>query len=172
MMPLARPGGHAAKENGTMASIQKRVVRNIVSLDESASCADAARYMAEHGIGSLGVTCGASVIGLVTERDLLAAFTRGLTTLGEAMPADPPAVSSRATDWECAQLMRSHRTRHLVVKERAEIVGMISMLDLVDLVVEEKQSEVEQLESYIRGGRALGLSQPTRTIFEHEAIAV
>jgi hypothetical protein len=57
------------------------------------------------------------------------------------------------------------------VKEREEIVGMISMLDLVDLVVEEKQNQVEELESYIRGGRALGLSQPTRTIFEHGVIA-
>jgi signal-transduction protein with cAMP-binding, CBS, and nucleotidyltransferase domain len=111
------------------------------------------------------------VIGLVTERDLLAAFARGLTTLGEAMPADPPAVSPQATDRECAQLMRSRSTRHLVVREGGEIVGLISMLDLVDLVVEEKQSEVDQLESYIRGGRALGLSQPTRTIFEHEILA-
>jgi signal-transduction protein with cAMP-binding, CBS, and nucleotidyltransferase domain len=111
------------------------------------------------------------VVGLVTERDLLAAFARGLATLAEAMPADPPAVSPQATDGECAQLMRSRHTRHLLVKDRGVIVGMISMLDLVDLVVEEKQSEVEQLESYIRGGRALGLSQPTRTIFEHPVLA-
>jgi CBS domain-containing protein len=154
-----------------MACIQKRVVRNILSLDESASCGDAARCMFDHGVGSVGVRRGARLVGLVTERDLLTAVARGqaadATPLREAMSADLPAVSPLATDRECAQLMRSRHTRHLAVKERGEIVGMISMLDLVDLVVEEKQGQVEELESYIRGGRALGLSQPTRTIFEH-----
>jgi CBS domain-containing protein len=158
-----------------MACIQKRVVRNILSLDESASCAEAARCMADHGIGSVGVRRGARVVGLVTERDILAAVARGqpseVTPIGEAMRTDLPAVSPQATDRECAQLMRSLHVRHLAVKEREEIVGMISMLDLVDLVVEEKQNQVEELESYIRGGRALGLSQPTRTIFEHGVVA-
>ena len=157
-----------------MASIQKRVVRNILSLEESASCAEAARCMADHGVGSVGVRRGGRVVGLVTERDLLAAVARGegseVTPIGEAMSAEQPSVSPHATDRECAQLMRSRRTRHLAVREGEEIVGMISMLDLVDLVVGEKQGQVEELESYIRGGRALGLSQPTRTIFEHEVV--
>jgi CBS domain-containing protein len=157
-----------------MACIQKRVVRNILSLEESASCAEAARCMADHGIGSVGVRRGTRLVGLVTERDLLAALARGqapeATPIGQVMRADLPAVSQLATDRECAQLMRSRHTRHLAVKEQDEIVGMISMLDLVDLVVEEKQGQVEELESYIRGGRALGLSQPTRTIFEHGVV--
>lgn len=157
-----------------MACIQKRVVRNILSLDESASCAEAARCMADHGIGSVGVRRGTQVVGLVTERDLLALVARGqapaATRIGDVMRGDLPAVSPHSTDRECAQLMRNRQTRHLLVKEREEIVGMISMLDLVDLVVEEKQCQVEELESYIRGGRALGLSQPTRTIFEHGVV--
>ena len=154
-----------------MACIQKRVVRNILSLDESASCAEAARCMADHGIGSVGVRRGARVVGLVTERDILAAVARGQpsesTPIGEAMRADVPSVSPQATDRECAQLMRNLHVRHLAVKEREEIVGVISLLDLVDLVVEEKQGEIESLESFIRGGRAMQLSQPTTTIFAH-----
>ena len=159
-----------------MACIQKRVVRNIVSLDESASCAEAARCMADHGIGSVGVRCGGRLVGLVAERDLLAAVAGGrdpkVTPIGAAVRTDLPTVSPQASDRECAQLMRSLQRRHLAVKEQGEIVGIISMLDLVDLVVEEKQGQVEELESYIRGGRALGLSQPTRTIFEHGVITV
>ena len=42
------------------------------------------------------------------------------------------------------------------------------MLDLVDLVVEEKQWDIDQLESYIRGGRARQLSEPILTMFHHE----
>ncbi|HET7754810.1 MAG TPA: CBS domain-containing protein [Anaeromyxobacteraceae bacterium] len=158
-----------------MASIQKRVVRNVLSLEESTSCAEAARVMAQHGIGSVGVLRDSKLVGLVTDRDLVAAVAMGrpseATPIGEAMRADLPAVSANASDRECAQLMRNRHTRHLLVKEGDAIVGIISMLDLVDLVVGEKQGQVEELESYIRGGRALGLSQPTRTIFEHEVLS-
>jgi CBS domain-containing protein len=158
-----------------MACIQTRFVRSILSLDESASCAEAARCMADHGIGSVGVRRGSQVVGLVTERDLVAILAQGLasdvTPIRDAMRGNLPAVSPTATDRECAQLMRAHHTRHLAVKENGEVVGIISMLDLVGLVVGEKQLQVEELESYIRGGRALGLSQPTRTIFDHELVA-
>jgi CBS domain-containing protein len=155
-----------------MACIQKRVVRNIVSLDESASCADAARCMAEQGVGSVGVLRGGRVVGLVSERDLVrgvigAGAAAGRTPIGEVMRRDVPSVSLQATDRECAQLMRRHGTRHLAVKDGEVVVGVVSLLDLVDLVVEEKQGEIESLESFIRGGRAMQLSQPTTTIFSH-----
>lgn len=155
-----------------MASIQDRVVRNVVSLDASATCAEAARVMAAHEIGSVGVRAGGSLAGLVTERDLVSAMAGGAdpsrTSLAQVMQPDFPAVSLQASDAECAQLMRTSRTRHLAVKDGREIIGVISMLDLVDLVVEEKQSSVEQLEAYIRGGRARQLSEPTVTVFHHE----
>jgi hypothetical protein len=67
--------------------------------------------------------------------------------------------------------MRSGRTRHLAVREGGEIVGIISLLDLVDLVVDEKQWSIDQLESYIRGGRARQLSEPMSNLFSHEAQA-
>lgn len=155
-----------------MASIQDRVVREVVSLDVSATCADAARLMAERGIGSVGLRRGERLVGLFTERDLVAAVAKGLdpvrTTLAQAMRPEVPAVSLQASDRECAQVMRSRRTRHLAVKDGAEMVGVISMLDLVDLVVEEKQWSIDQLETYIRGGRAGQLSEPIRTVFHHE----
>ncbi len=158
-----------------MACIQNRVVRAVVSLDESAPCREAARLMAERGIGSVGVRRGAKLVGLVTERDLVCAMGGGAhachTTLGQVMRTDAPSVSPQATDRECAQLMRTGRTRHLAVKDGDEIVGVISMLDLVDLVVEEKQWSIDQLESYIRGGRAWQLSEPILTMFNHERAA-
>lgn len=158
-----------------MACIQNRVVRNVVSLDASASCADAARLMSERGIGSVGVRQGGALVGLVTERDLLTALVGGaapaLTSLHAAMRADFPTVPPQATDAECAQLMRTRQTRHLLVKEGAQLIGVISMLDLVDLVVEEKQWSIDQLESYIRGGRTWQLSQPITTLFAHQRAA-
>ncbi|WP_242342335.1 CBS domain-containing protein [Anaeromyxobacter terrae] len=154
-----------------MACIENRVVRAVVSLDESATFREAAHLMAERGIGSVGVRRGAKLVGLVTERDLVAAMGGGAhachATLGQIMRTDAPSVSPQATDRECALLMRTGHTRHLAVKEGGEIVGVISMLDLVDLVVEDKQWSIDQLESYIRGGRAGQLSQPIMTLFSH-----
>lgn len=157
-----------------MACIQNRVVRNVISLEETASCADAARLMAERRIGSVGVRRGAKLVGLVTERDLLAAMVisadPGRTPLAKAMRPDAPSISVRASDAECAQIMRCRGTRHLAVMDGDEMVGVISMLDLADLVVEEKQWSIDQLESYIRGGRAHELSHPIRTVFHHEPV--
>lgn len=155
-----------------MACIENSVVRNVISLDISATFADAARLMAERGIGSVGVLRGDELVGLVTDRDLVEAVSLGAdparSPLSGAMRGDFPTVSPRATDAECAQLMRRHRTRHLLVKEGEALVGVISMLDLVDLVVEDKQWSIDQLESYIRGGRASQLSTPLTTLFAHE----
>jgi CBS domain-containing protein len=158
-----------------MARIQNRVVRNVIALEETASCADAARLMAERHIGSVGVRRGAKLVGLVTERDLLAAMVvsadPGRTPLAKAMRSDTPTISVEATDAECAQLMRCRGTRHVAVKDGDEMIGVISLLDLVDLVVEEKQWSIDQLESYIRGGRAWQLSEPINTPFSHERAA-
>lgn len=157
-----------------MAIIRDRVVRNVVCLAASATCDDAARLMTEHGIGSVGVRREGKLVGLVTQRDLVAQMAAGAdptrTTLERAMRPQLPAVTADATDVECAQLMRNRGTRHLAVHEGGAMIGVISMLDLVDLVVAEKQWSIDQLEGYIRGGRAQELSQPIRTVFHHEPV--
>jgi CBS domain-containing protein len=152
-----------------MASIEKRFVREVVSLDATATCSEAARLMAQRGIGSVGVRRGGKLVGLVTERDLVAAVVGRVdpdrTTLGEAMRADQPTISAHATERECAELMRARRTRHLAVKDGDQIVGVVSMLDLVELVAEESEWRIDQLESYIGGGRTRQLSQPIAAVF-------
>ena len=152
-----------------MACIGNRMTREVVSLDRSASCAEAARKMATVGVGSVGVTVGGTLVGLVTERDIVGHLAAGLDTfatpLGAILRPDQPSVSPCATDRECAAVMRARRTRHVLVKDGDEIVGVVSMLDLVDLVVEEKEWRIDQLESYIGGGRCRQLSEPVCSIF-------
>ncbi len=158
-----------------MACIAERMVREVVSLERTASCAEAARTMATVGIGSVGVTVGGTLVGIVTERDMVLHLASGkdtfATPLGEIVRPDQPAVSPCATDVECATLMRAYRTRHLLVKDGSEVVGVISMLDLADLVVGEKESRIDQLESYIGGGRCQQLSKPVCSMFDHRANA-
>jgi CBS domain-containing protein len=154
-----------------MARITNHVVRAVVSLDGTATCAEAARLMSERGIGSIGVRAGAKLVGLVSERDLLAAVASGAdpesTPIGRALPPQLASVPLNATEREAADAMRNYHTRHLAVMESGEIVGVISLLDLVELVVEDKQWSIDQLESYIRGGRAAQLSAPLSSVFTH-----
>jgi len=156
-----------------MACIATHVVRSVVALDMSATCAEAARLMADRGIGAVGVRREGRLVGIVTERDLLAVIREGgsaaATPIFNAMPARPAVVSSCADECEAAEVMRAHHTRHLAVEEGGEIVGILSLLDLVTMVVEEKQWSLDLLEGYIRGGRAAQLSTAIRPVFARAA---
>ncbi len=137
-----------------MATIRKHVIRNIVTLDAAVSCREAARLMSERKIGSIGVRVNGKLTGLVTERDIVTAVAAkgadGSLPLGDAT-RDLPRISPDATEAECAQVMKAQVTRHLLVEERGEIVGMISMRDLIQLMLDEKQFLIEQLQAYIAG---------------------
>ena len=140
-----------------MACIGSQFVRNVIALEATATCAEAARVMSERGIGSVCVRHGGKIVGLLTDRELVATLAQGLdpakTTLARAMPERPALVSPCATEREAAELMRFHRTRHLAETENGEIVGVLSHLDLVAIVDQDKQWSIDQLECYIRGGR-------------------
>ena len=139
-----------------MARITNHVVRTVVSLDGTATCAEAARLMAERGIGSLGVRAGAKLVGLVTERDLVVAVLAGDSApngpIRQAMRTGIPRVKADASEADCAALMRDHTTRHLLVEDKGQIIGVVSMRDIIQLMLDEKQFLIEQLHTYI-GGR-------------------
>ena len=140
-----------------MPTIEKHIVHDVIALDASTSCQDAAHLMEARRIGSVGVRRDGKLVGLVTERDLVyEVMARGgdpKRTLGEVMRDDRPSVSASATERDCAHLMQRHQTRHLLVKKDAEVVGVISMLDVLSLMLEDNRFLIEQLHTYIRGGR-------------------
>ncbi len=138
-----------------MAAIRRHVTRDVVTLDASAPIRDAARLMAERNIGSVAVREDGKIVGLVTERDLvLSVLARGGSAsqaLGEAMRPGLPRISADATETECAALMRDHTTRHLLVEERGHVVGVVSMRDIIQLMLDEKEYVIGQLQTYIDG---------------------
>lgn len=138
-----------------MATIERHVTRDVVGLDDSTPCAEAARLMAEHKIGSVAVRRGGKLVGLVTERDLvgrvLARAVAPTMPIGEAMRTDLPTVSPHATERECAELMKTYFTRHLLVADGGEVKGVISMRDVIQLMLDEKQFLIDQLQTYIDG---------------------
>jgi CBS domain-containing protein len=142
-----------------MATIEKRFNRDIVALDASTPVTDAARVMADRRIGSVGVRRDGKVVGLLTERDVvfraLATGDAGKATVGDVMRADLPAVSPQTEDREVADVMRRNFTRHLLVKEGGAVVGVVSMLDVLQLMLDEKDWLTSQLQQYIKGGRGI-----------------
>jgi CBS domain-containing protein len=138
-----------------MATIQRNVVRDVVGLEGSTPCREAAKLMAQKRIGAVAVRQGGRIVGFVSERDLILRCLVGGGTceapIAEAMRSDLPNVDATASESECANLMRDHYTRHLLVEEDGRVAGIISMRDVIVLMLDEKQFLIDQLNVYISG---------------------
>jgi CBS domain-containing protein len=138
-----------------MATIHAYVTRDVQALDGSTPAREAARLMADRRIGSIAVREAGRITGLVTERDLVeTVLARGgdpSMPIRSAMRPGIPRVHCRATEQDAARLMRDHFTRHLLVEDEGEVVGIVSMRDIIALMLEEKQFLIEQLQTYING---------------------
>ncbi len=111
--------------------------------------------MAEKRIGAVAVRQGGRFIGLVTERDLvydvLASGAPCDHPIAEVMRRDLPVIAPDCSETQCADLMRVNFTRHLLVADKGDVVGIISMRDLVELMLDEKQWLIDELQIYISG---------------------
>ena len=138
-----------------MATIERHVTKQLVALDAITPCREAARLMADKKIGSVAVREGGRIVGVVTERDLvtrvLAAGDNGAMPIGEAMRTDLPRLRPDTSEAECAEAMRTQFTRHLLVEEKGQVVGIISRRDVIQLMLDDKQFLIEQLQTYIDG---------------------
>lgn len=138
-----------------MASISSHVVRDVLGLEASATCREAAELMSARHVGAIAVRQGGRIVGLITERDLVSRIlSRGLdcqTPILEAMRRDVPVVGPDLNEVECAALMKDHETRHLLVGEEGAPTGLISMRDVMQMMLSDKQYLIEQMQSYIQG---------------------
>ncbi len=117
---------------------------------------DAVRRMAEYGVGAMLVMQGGEMKGIFTERDyarkvILAGRGSRETRVEEVMTSAVITVDPRATAEEGLALMTRQRVRHLPVIERGQLVGMVSIGDLVNAVIGDQRLLIEQLENYVRG---------------------
>jgi CBS domain-containing protein len=136
-----------------MAKIENHFSRDLVALDARVSSREAARCMRDRKIGAVVVRDQDRTIGLVTERDLTWRVLGGDgpvdLPLVDVVRKDLPAVTPVSTETECSHLMRTHNTRHLMVADKGEVVGIISMRDVIQLMLDEKQWMIEQLQRYV-----------------------
>ena len=143
----------------TVAQILKAKQNQAVhSISPEALVLDAIRLLAEKGIGALLVTQDEQIVGIFTERD----YVRKVEVLGrspettlvkEIMSAPVMYVSLDQSNEECMALMTENRLRHLPVLDKGELVGIISIGDLVKDIISEQQFIIDQLERYIQGAK-------------------
>ena len=130
--------------------------REIISIVQDASVFDAIKLMADRGVGSLLVMDGPELKGIVTERDyarkvIIKGRSSESTQVGEIMSTDIVTATSEQTVNECMTMMTDRRIRHLPVVVGDEVVGLISIGDLVQAIISDQQEEIEQLGQYISG---------------------
>jgi CBS domain-containing protein len=130
--------------------------REVWSVDADQPVLEAIQIMADRHVGALPVMRGGELVGVVSERD----YARKVILLGRSSAETPvwqimssPVVSVAPGDSvkHCMELMTERRFRHLPVVENGDMVGMISIGDLVRAVIEEQQETIEQLEKFISG---------------------
>ena len=129
---------------------------DIISIAADASVLEAITTMAERSIGSLLVMDGSTLKGIVTERDyarkvIVKGRSSKSTKVKEIMTADVYTASVEQTVNDCMTIMTERRIRHLPVVENDNVVGMISIGDLVQAIISDQQEEIQQLEQYISG---------------------
>ena len=126
------------------------------SIAPEATVFEAIKLMAEKNIGSLLVLSGGRLAGVFTERDYtrkiaLLGKTSKETRVGEIMSTNVITVTPDDSVEECMRLMTNNRVRHLPVMEGPNVIGLISIGDLVNWIISTQNAHIEQMEQYIAG---------------------
>jgi CBS domain-containing protein len=144
---------------GTMRPIQdllKKRNATIYSLHPQETVYDALKTMADHDVGALMVLDEGRLVGVLSERD----YTRKVALAGKAsrdtrveeiMTANVITVAPKVRTKDCLALMSQKRIRHLPVVEGDEVLGMISIRDIMDDIIADHELTISQLQHYIAG---------------------
>jgi CBS domain-containing protein len=145
-----------------ISSILFHKTSSLWTVAPEATVFEAIKLMAEKNIGALLVMSGGKLTGIFTERD----YTRKValhgkssrhTQVWEILPKEFVSVTTDDSVEECMRLMTESRVRHLPVMEGANVVGIISIGDLVNWIISAQNFAIEQMEQYIAGGVSAGV---------------
>jgi CBS domain-containing protein len=140
----------------TIREVLERKGGTVLTIDRHASVLEAIGTMSQANIGALVVAEDNQPVGIFTERDYLRKIalegrSSRDTRIEEVMSAPLITVAPAEASHRAMETMTECRCRHLVVVEADEMVGIVSLGDLVKHMLVEKEAEVQQLSSYISG---------------------
>jgi CBS domain-containing protein len=141
---------------GTISEILNQKGAQAWSIGPEATVFEAIELMAERNIGALLVVRQEKLVGILSERD----YTRKValhgksskqTRVKEIISGRVISVTPSHTIEDCLRLMTEHRIRHLPVLEADQILGVISIGDLVNWIISAQTNAIHQLQTYITG---------------------
>jgi len=137
--------------------ILKSKGKQVWTIGPRAKVFEALELMAAKNIGAVMVLDGDRVVGILSERDyarkvILEGKSSKDLEVGQIMSTRVMFVSPDRLVEEAMALMTDKHIRHLPVMQAEELVGVISIGDVVKATIAERDFAIEQLESYIRGG--------------------
>jgi len=141
---------------GTISEILHHKGTSVWSIGPEVMVYDAIQIMADKNIGALLLTERSKLVGIISERD----YTRKIALKGKSSKETPVKeilseqvvrVSPTDTIEHCMRLMTEHRIRHLPVLEGDNILGVISIGDLVNWIISAQTNTINQLQTYISG---------------------
>ena len=140
----------------TVSKILDRKGGMVLSVEIGESVFDAISLMAEVNIGAVLVQQDDTISGIFTERDYLQKVALKSLSSKDVQVGDvmsQPVITADPGDsiQQCMETMTSCHCRHLPVVENGKLLGIVSIGDLVKRLVDEKESEIEQLNQYITG---------------------
>ena len=129
----------------------------LLTIDGASPVIDAVKQMVDANVGSLLVTEDGRIVGIVTERDYLRRVAlegrdEHEAAVHEIMSTPLVVVTRETTVDECMSLMTERRIRHLPVAEEDEVIGLVSIGDLVKFTSKQQRVEIQYLTSYITTG--------------------
>jgi len=142
--------------NGTISEILQHKGAKVWSISPEATVYEAIQLMAERNIGAVLVMEDNKLVGIVSERDytrkvMLKGKSSKQTAVREILSEDLIHVSSSHTIEDCMRLMTTHRIRHLPVLDAGQVVGIVSIGDLVNWIISAQSHTIHQLQTYIAG---------------------
>jgi CBS domain-containing protein len=153
------PPARTTIEERTMVTIRdvlNRKGKQVFTTAPGTCVYDALAVMAEKNIGALVVVDGAKITGIFSERDyarkvILKGRLSRETPVSDIMTPRPVVVSPAEDIRVCMRLMTDHQIRHLPVVEGEQLIGVISIGDVVKTIIEDQAESIQHLERYIKG---------------------
>lgn len=128
--------------------------REVYAVQSDQTVFEAVEYMVEKGIGAVAVMEGGRMVGIFSERDLMKRVVikkRDASALPLAQVMTTNLVIAKPEESYTAALakMQSHNIRHLAIVDGEQLVGIISVRDLLSKDIKEKSAEIELMNAYL-----------------------
>jgi len=149
-------GGDAMYTSVTVADMLKKKGQGYWATMPESTAYSALELMADKNIGALLVMDGKRLAGIFSERDyarkvILRGRSSKTTLVGDLMTSPAITAGPDLSLHECMVLMTANHIRHLPILDRGDVVGVLSIGDVVAAIIASQEETIHQLEDYISG---------------------